>query len=152
LPILLLHSTYEKSPKVKNRDFSHLAPSLPLVILIPTGKMPSRCIGIADCQSLLPLSVFPSGTEKTWKGCVVSGNDVSMVQEVTLTLPKIGCQGCVKKVVRVLGDVPTVEVVATDVPTKSVRLRYDESTVGMEQFAAALQTIGHVIATQEERV
>jgi hypothetical protein len=51
--------------------------------------------------------------------------------------------------VHVLGDVPTVEVVATDVATKSVCLRYDESTVGMEQVAAALQTIGHIIATQE---
>lgn len=72
-----------------------------------------------------------------------------MTQEIKLTLPKIGCQGCINKIVRVLGDIPTVEVVATDVATKSVCMRYNESSVGMEQVAAALQTIGQVIASQE---
>jgi len=72
-----------------------------------------------------------------------------MTQEVMLTLPRIGCQGCVNKVVRVLSDIPTVEVVATNVATKSVCMRYDEHAVGMEQVTAALQTIGHVIASQE---
>ena len=72
-----------------------------------------------------------------------------MLQDITLTLPKIGCQGCIKKVVRVLCEIPTVEVVSTDVSTKSVGLRYDEDAVGMEQLAAALQTIGHVLAVQE---
>jgi copper chaperone CopZ len=72
-----------------------------------------------------------------------------MIQEVLLTLPTIGCQGCVNKIVHVLNDVPTVEVIATDVPTKSVRIRYNECIVGMDQVAAAVQSIGHELAPEE---
>ncbi len=68
---------------------------------------------------------------------------------VTLTLPKIGCQGCMKKVVAALGTVPGVEVVATSVPAKAVSLRYDDGETGMEQIEVALQEIGHSIGKQE---
>lgn len=72
-----------------------------------------------------------------------------MLQDRTLTLPKIGCQGCMKKVVRALSSIPSVEIVSTDVATKSVCVRYDECEVGMPQFETALQTIGHIIALPE---
>lgn len=67
-------------------------------------------------------------------------------EEVTLTLPKIGCQGCVKKVTTVLHALPTMEVVQTDVVTKTVAVRYDGQQVSFTQIEAALERIGHVIA------
>ena len=72
-----------------------------------------------------------------------------MVEHVMLTLPKIGCQGCMKKVVTALGSVPGIEVIETSVPAKTVSLHYDDDLTGMEQINATLQGIGHVIGKQE---
>ncbi len=69
-----------------------------------------------------------------------------MQQEQVMTLPKIGCQGCMKKVVRALNEVPTVEILSTDVPSKTVSLRYDKDVVTQEQIATALRTVGHTIS------
>jgi copper chaperone CopZ len=75
-----------------------------------------------------------------------------MFEQVILTLPKIGCQGCMKKVVTALGMVPSVEVIETSVPAKVVSLRYDDGETGMEQIEAALQEIGHSIGKREGNI
>ncbi|MBE3560099.1 MAG: heavy-metal-associated domain-containing protein [Ktedonobacteraceae bacterium] len=72
-----------------------------------------------------------------------------MLECVTLTLPKIGCQGCMKRVVTALSAVPTVEIVETSVPAKAVSLRYENGQVNMEQIEAALHSIGHRIGKKE---
>lgn len=51
-----------------------------------------------------------------------------------------------KKVVKALGNVNTVEIVQTDVPTKTVTLCYDAIEVSMEHIETALREVGHVIA------
>ncbi len=71
-----------------------------------------------------------------------------MIEQITLTLPNIGCQGCMKKVVNALGGLSTVAIVHTDVPTKTVSLQYDGDQIEMEQVEATLRSIGHKIATQ----
>ncbi|QBD75346.1 copper chaperone [Ktedonosporobacter rubrisoli] len=68
-----------------------------------------------------------------------------MHEYVTLTLPKIGCQGCIKKIVSALDTVPTVEVVETSLPAKSVSLRYESSKTSIAHIESALQPLGHVI-------
>jgi copper chaperone CopZ len=72
-----------------------------------------------------------------------------MPENVMLTLPKIGCQGCMKKVVAALGTVAGVEIIETSVPSKTVLLHYEDSHTEMALIEAALQTIGHVIGKQE---
>ncbi len=68
-------------------------------------------------------------------------------EAITLTLPKIGCQGCMKKVTAALDALPTMEVVQTDVAAKTVAVRYDERQVSFTQIEEALERIGHVIAS-----
>jgi copper chaperone CopZ len=72
-----------------------------------------------------------------------------MIEQIRLTLPKIGCQGCMKKVVSALGTVPGVEVVETEVPSKTILLRYEDTQARIEQIEGTLQGIGHVISKWE---
>jgi copper chaperone CopZ len=73
-----------------------------------------------------------------------------MVQEERLTLPKIGCQGCMKKVVNALNTVSNLEIVQTDVPTKTLVVRYEDDAAGMKEIEAALKGIGHTTILRNE--
>ncbi len=68
------------------------------------------------------------------------------IQEVVLSVPDVSCEHCVKTVDGALGALPGVEMVSTDIPTKSVHLRYDESQLSMEQIETALDDVGYTIA------
>lgn len=67
-------------------------------------------------------------------------------RETVLSVPDISCEHCVKTINGALGALPGVEDVRTDIPTKSVRLRYDGSRVTMEQIEATLDDVGYTIA------
>ncbi|GCF06995.1 heavy-metal-associated domain-containing protein [Dictyobacter arantiisoli] len=73
-----------------------------------------------------------------------------MFKQTKVTLPKIGCQGCMKKVVSALTPLPTLTIIATDLPSKSVVLHYDEQQLPGEEIEQALQHINHVISHEEE--
>ncbi len=72
-----------------------------------------------------------------------------MQDTIKLTLPKIGCQGCMKKVTTALHTIPGVQIAATDVATKSVVLAYDTDQTNMEQIESTLSQVGHVIGNVE---
>lgn len=67
-------------------------------------------------------------------------------RETVLSVPDISCEHCVKTINGALGALPGVESVQTDIPSKSVRLRYDEGKVSMVQIEAALDDAGYTIA------
>ena len=67
-------------------------------------------------------------------------------QETTLSVPDISCEHCVKTINRALGELPGIESVNTDIPTRTVRLRYDPATVSMEQIEATLDDEGYSVA------
>ncbi|GCE45468.1 Cu2+-exporting ATPase [Thermosporothrix hazakensis] len=69
-----------------------------------------------------------------------------MMQTKVLTLPKIGCQGCMKKVVRALEMLPGLAVVQTDVSNKAVTIQFDEQEITLPKIAEVLGQIGHTIA------
>ncbi len=71
------------------------------------------------------------------------------MEEFTLTVPSIGCQGCMKKIVTKLQTLPGIEILQTDVPTKSLALRYTRAEVSPEQIEQAVQEIGHHVAPKE---
>jgi copper chaperone len=71
---------------------------------------------------------------------------MTATQETVLSVPDISCEHCVKTINGALGAVPGVESVNTDIPTKSVQLRYDPSQVSMEQIEATLDDAGYTIA------
>lgn len=68
------------------------------------------------------------------------------VKETVLSVPDISCEHCVNAINGALGVLPGVESVTTDIPTKSVHLRYDPSQVSLEKVEAALDDVGYTIA------
>ncbi len=71
---------------------------------------------------------------------------MATTQETTLSVPDISCEHCVKTINGALGALPGIETVNTDIPTKSVQLRYDPAQVSMEQIEETLDDAGYTIA------
>ena len=71
---------------------------------------------------------------------------MTTTQEITLSVPDISCEHCVKTINGALGDQPGVEAVQTDIPTKTVYLRYDPSQLSLEQIEAVLDDAGYTLA------
>jgi copper chaperone CopZ len=68
------------------------------------------------------------------------------VQETTLSVPDISCEHCVKTINGALKQLPGVEAVSTDIPTRTVHLRYDPSKLSLEKVEAVLDDIGYTVA------
>lgn len=71
---------------------------------------------------------------------------MAQIAETVLSVPDISCEHCVKTINGALGALPGVETVQTDIPSKSVRLRYDEGQVTMEKIEATLDDAGYTLA------
>lgn len=65
-----------------------------------------------------------------------------MTNEATLKIPAIHCESCVKTITRTLEALPSVEVSQADPATKTVRLRFDDSTVELGRIRKALDEVG----------
>jgi copper chaperone len=70
------------------------------------------------------------------------------VKDIVLSVPDVSCEHCVKTINGALGDLPGVETVATDIPTKSVRLRYDAGQLSMQQIESVLDDAGYTVSTE----
>lgn len=68
------------------------------------------------------------------------------VQEITLSVPDISCEHCVRAINTSLSKLAGVEQVATDIPTKTVLLRYHPNQLSMQQIEAALDDEGYTVA------
>ena len=71
---------------------------------------------------------------------------MAAIQETVLSVPDVSCEHCVHTINGALGGLAGVESVATDIPTKSVRLRYDPSQVSLEKIEAVLDEEGYTVA------
>lgn len=71
---------------------------------------------------------------------------MATVQETVLSVPDVSCQHCVNAINGALKGLPGVESVNTDIPTKTVHLRYDAGQISMEKVEAALDDIGYTVA------
>ncbi|HEX6816935.1 MAG TPA: cation transporter [Ktedonobacterales bacterium] len=69
-----------------------------------------------------------------------------MAQEQVLSVPDISCEHCVQTINKALGALPGVESVRTDIPTKTVTLKYDPGQVSMDNIEATLDDAGYTIA------
>jgi len=70
------------------------------------------------------------------------------IQDVTLSVPDVSCEHCVKTVNGALGALAGVEAVSTDIPTKSVHLRYDPGQLSMQQIETTLDDAGYTVAKE----
>ncbi len=68
------------------------------------------------------------------------------VQEITLSVPDVSCEHCVKTINTSLGALPGVEKVNTDIPTKTVHLRYAPGQVSLQQIETTLDDAGYTVA------
>ena len=71
---------------------------------------------------------------------------MATIQDITLSVPDISCEHCVKTINGALGEQLGVEEVQTDIPTKTVHLRYDPSQLSLEQIEAVLDDAGYTVA------
>lgn len=70
------------------------------------------------------------------------------IEEIVLSVPDVNCEHCVKAINGALGPLAGVETVSTDIPTKSVHLRYDASQLSLDQIEAALDDVGYTVAKE----
>lgn len=70
---------------------------------------------------------------------------MTAVQEIVLSVPDISCEHCVNAINGALKDVPGVEAVSTDIPTKKVHLRYDPNQVTLTKVEEILDDIGYEV-------
>ncbi len=66
--------------------------------------------------------------------------------ETTLSVPDVSCEHCVKTINGALGAVAGVEQVSTDIPSKTVHLKYDAAQVSMEKIEEILDDAGYTVA------
>lgn len=71
---------------------------------------------------------------------------MAQLQETVLSVPDVSCEHCVKTINGALGAQPGVEDVQTDIPTKTVHLRYDPTQLPMDKIEAILDDAGYTIA------
>lgn len=71
---------------------------------------------------------------------------MTVVQETVLSVPDISCEHCVNAINGALKGLPGVETVNTDIPTKTVLLRYDPNQVTMTKVEEVLDDIGYTVA------
>jgi len=71
---------------------------------------------------------------------------MSNTQTITLSVPEVNCEHCVKTINSTLGGLPGIETVSTDIPTRSVHLKYDGDQISLETIAAQLGDAGYTIA------
>jgi copper chaperone len=70
---------------------------------------------------------------------------MSALEETVLSVPDISCEHCVHAINGALKGLPGVETVKTDIPTKTVHLRYDPNQVTMAKIEVVLDDIGYTI-------
>ncbi len=71
---------------------------------------------------------------------------MAAVQETVLSVPDISCEHCVRAINGALKDLPGIEKVDTDIPTKTVHLRYDPTKISLDKVEAVLDDVGYVVA------
>jgi copper chaperone len=69
-------------------------------------------------------------------------------RDIVLSVPDVSCEHCVKTINGALGALPGVEQVSTDIPTKSVHLRYNPGVLSLEQIEATLDDAGYTVAKE----
>ena len=65
----------------------------------------------------------------------------------TLNVPDISCEHCERTVTNALRPLEGVRDVHVDVPTKRVRVTYDESLVSLETMKRVLQQEDYLVAS-----
>jgi copper chaperone len=69
-----------------------------------------------------------------------------MAQTITLAVPDVSCEHCVKTVSGALGNQPSVQDVNVDLDQKTVTFAYDPALVSLDTLEAVLDDAGYTVA------
>lgn len=72
-----------------------------------------------------------------------------MMTETIISLSRMNCGGCVRNVTNALQTIPGLEILQTDIPTKSVHLRYSAEHVSLEQIKAVLAEARYPVIAEQ---
>lgn len=75
---------------------------------------------------------------------------MAQIQEVTLSVPDVSCEHCVKTINGALGALSGVEAINTDIPTRTVHLRYHPDQLSLEQVEKVLDEEGYTVAKEPQ--
>ncbi len=71
---------------------------------------------------------------------------MSALQDITLSVPDVSCEHCVKTINGALSKENGVDFVETSIPTKSVHVRFDSDTISMARIEEILDDAGYTVA------
>jgi copper chaperone len=71
---------------------------------------------------------------------------MSQSQTVTLSVPDVDCEHCVKTVSSTLDQQPSVQGVHVDLERKTVTFAFDPQAVSLETLESALDEAGYTVA------
>lgn len=71
---------------------------------------------------------------------------MAQVEDITLNVPDVSCEHCVKTIDGAVGALPGVEMVRTDIPTKTVQVRFEPDKVSLQQIETTLDDAGYTVA------
>ena len=66
--------------------------------------------------------------------------------EITLSVPDVSCEHCVKTINGALGEVAGVSNVSVSIPAKTVHFAYDPAQITMEKIEEVLDEAGYTVA------
>lgn len=69
------------------------------------------------------------------------------MKTVVLSVPDISCEHCERTITEALTPMDGVQSVNVDIPTKQVRVEYDEGTVDVERMKDVLQEEEYPVAS-----
>ena len=72
--------------------------------------------------------------------------DTTAAREITLSVPDVSCEHCVKTVSGALGALPGIDTVTVDLTSKTVSLRYEPAQVTLERIEETLDDAGYTVA------
>ena len=75
-----------------------------------------------------------------------------MIEERLVSIPRMNCSGCLKNVTNTLQALPSLAIIATDLPAKTLHLHYDPEQLSLEQIKTALEQAEYPIAKESRPV
>jgi copper chaperone len=67
-------------------------------------------------------------------------------REITLSVPDVSCEHCVKTIGGALGALPGVDAVNVDLASRTVSLRYEPARVSLDRIEETLDDAGYAVA------
>jgi copper chaperone CopZ len=72
-----------------------------------------------------------------------------VIEETHITLSRLNCSGCVRNVTKALQTLPSVEIISTDIPSKTVHLRYAADQTTLDTIKTTLAAAKYPVVEEE---